>query len=117
MPVFTGIAEEIEKLQEPGIYFDINEKIVRALGWTIHNMVECEWRSPLGEIRQPPLYTSSFDAAFALVPEDVDWIVGNVNGHMGGTPYAQVGDIVVYTETPILSLCAAALRFRQAIMK
>ena len=56
-----------------------------------------------------PNYTSSIDAALTLLPEGSDYIIGYVNGHIGGTPYAQVGDVTVYAETPCISLCIAAL--------
>lgn len=66
------------------------------------------WSSP-----ECPPYTSSLDAAMTLVPEGCDWIIGNVNGHMGGTPYACVGsEKEHFGETPVLSLVLACLRAR-----
>lgn len=60
-------------------------------------------------------FTSSFDAALSLVPDDHDWIVASVNGHYGGTPYACVGSREEhFGETAVLSLCIAAVRARQA---
>ena len=59
-------------------------------------------------------YTTSLDAALTLVPEGYDWIVADVNGHVGGTPYACVGDEKQhFGETPCLSLCIAALKARE----
>jgi hypothetical protein len=61
-----------------------------------------------------PAYTGSLDAALTLVPPDHDWIVASVNGQVGGTPYASVGDEKMhFGETPVLSLCIAALRARE----
>lgn len=60
-----------------------------------------------------PAYTSSVDAALTLVLPDADWIIGNVNGHVGGTPYACVGSLKEhFGATPVLALCIAALRDR-----
>lgn len=58
-------------------------------------------------------FTSSADAALTLVPKDYDWIVGNVNGQLGGTPYACVGSTEQhFGATPIIALCVAALKAR-----
>lgn len=55
-------------------------------------------------------YTESLDAALQLIPADHDWIVADVNGCVGGTPYACVGDLEErFGETAVLSLCIAAL--------
>jgi hypothetical protein len=60
-------------------------------------------------------YTTSLDAAVTLIPEGYDWIVADVNGHVGGTPYACVGDETQhFGETPALAFCIAALRARGA---
>lgn len=60
-----------------------------------------------------PEWTQSLDAALSLVPEGHDWIVADVNGHVGGTPYACVGSKKPhFAETPALALCVAALRAR-----
>lgn len=91
---------------------DLNKDICKVLGWKVHNEVECEWQAPNGDIRQPPHYASRWDDAFTLVPDEHDWIVGSVNGHMGGTPWAQVGHETCHAETALLSLVAAALTAR-----
>ena len=73
-------------------------------------------RVALGYPPKPWDYTSSLDAALSLVPEGYDWIVANVNGHHGGTPYACVGsDQSHHAATPVLSLVLAALRARAAV--
>lgn len=60
-----------------------------------------------------PEFTYSLDAALKLVPDDHDWIVASVNGQVGGTPYACVGNEKShYADTPVLSLVLAALRAR-----
>lgn len=72
-------------------------------------------RSRLWEARNSRVQpvTSSFDAALLLVPEEHDWIVGSVNGQVGGTPYACVGsEQSHYGATPVLSLVLAAVRVR-----
>lgn len=62
------------------------------------------------DLRPPPFYTTDWNAAFTLVPENYDWIVGNTNGHMGGTPHARVGDKNdSHACSAILSLVAACL--------
>jgi hypothetical protein len=58
-------------------------------------------------------YTTSLDAALSLVDLDqYDYVVGSVNGQVGGTPYAQVGQHTCYSGTVPLALCAAALTAR-----
>ena len=55
-------------------------------------------------------FTTSIDAALLLIDrEKYDYQVGNVNGHVGGTPFAQVGRHTCYASTPELALCAASL--------
>lgn len=67
-------------------------------------------------VERVPQYTHSVDDALTLVPEEHDWVVASVNGQVGGTPYACVGsDESHYGETPVLSLCIAALRAHRAI--
>lgn len=95
--------------------FAINEAICEVLGWEPYNAVECEWKSPEGLISQPPHYTTSLDAALTLVPCEWDWIIGSINGQIGGTPYATVGDITAFGETPTTSLCLAALKARLVV--
>ena len=112
------LAEKIVKLV-PGagdMCFDLNVEICEALGWKLADKTECLWQPPDGGApKQPPLYATSFDAALTLVPDDYDWIIASVNGQVGGTPYAQVGDVTKYAETAVLSLCAAALAARGEI--
>jgi hypothetical protein len=59
----------------------------------------------------PRPFTISIDAALSLTSRDqYDYQVGFVNGHVGGTPFAEVGQEKSYADTPALSLCAASLR-------
>lgn len=95
---------------------DLNKDICKTLGWKVYNETECEWQAPNGDIQQPPLYSSSWDAAFTLIPDEHDWIVGDVNGFMGGTPWAQVGLDTCHAETALLSLVAAALTARARML-
>lgn len=74
-----------------------------------------ETRDATGRLIIVPSYTASLDAALTLAPADHDWVVGNVNGHVGGTPYACVGSRDQhFAATPALALCAASLRARAA---
>ena len=77
-------------------------------------------RTPHVETGIPP-WTQSIDAALTLVPKGYDWIISNVNGHFGGTPYACVEDEMKisglhttrhFANTPVLALCIASLRAR-----
>jgi hypothetical protein len=57
-------------------------------------------------------FTSLLHAAVRLLPKDCDWIIGNVNGQIGGTPYCCVGDTEQhYGETVAISICMGALHF------
>lgn len=68
-----------------------------------------EIASLLGITLRP--YTTSIDAALSLTDRRVyDYREGWVNGHVGGTSFAQVGVEESYADTPALSLCAASLR-------
>jgi hypothetical protein len=91
----------------------VAEQPSRALDWAIH----CRnglWG--VGSYGSHPAYTASLDAALSLVPKDHDWIVANVNGGMGGTPYACVGSTKEhFGGTAILSLCLASLRAEAAL--
>lgn len=66
-----------------------------------------------------PPFTTSLDAAvLMLVPENHDWIIANVNGHMGGTPFACVGsEERSFANDPILAFNIAALKARRAMEK
>lgn len=56
-----------------------------------------------------PSFTASLDAAMTLVPEGYDWAVFRTNG--GLTVHAWCGSREdVFSSTPALALCAAALR-------
>jgi hypothetical protein len=74
-------------------------------------LTETPWHGWGWEADVPP-FTASIDAALMLVPEDHDWIIYNVNGHVGGTPSARIGMSEAYGFTPALSLCIAALKAR-----
>lgn len=107
------LAQIIEDLIKaaPGIDFYLNERIAAATGWTLVDAVECLWRSPDGQVSQPPLYTSSVDAALTLVPDEHDWILEHTNGGM--TICAYVGGIGdecrMFGDSPALALAASAL--------
>lgn len=75
--------------------------------------------SPVGTGKQRPRYARSFDAALTLLPPGHDYQVqfGDVNGGMGGTPFAQVGDAMMFGSTPQLALLAAVLMARARWMR
>lgn len=84
------LAERLQKVENGSLVLD--QEIADALG------------------RPTYPFTTSLDAALSLTRRDVyDYQVGDVNGSMGGTPYARVGQHECYGATPVLSLCAASL--------
>lgn len=100
------LIERLEKASGPD--YGLSQDIGRAIG------ARQRYEHPGSENPSWPNYTGSFDAALTLVPNGQDWIVASVNGQVGGTPYACVGsEKMHFGETPILSLCMAALRARQ----
>ena len=34
------------------------------------------------------------------IPSGVDFVIGSINGHVGGTPYANVGGVEIYGDSP-----------------
>lgn len=92
------------------VNMNVNKRIAEAIGWTLYDSVEQLWKAPNGIIEQPPLYTTSYDRVLELIPGGFDWQVGNVNGHVGGTPFAEVGPIKSYCCNPLISLLVATLR-------
>lgn len=81
----------------------------RALDRTIHSSI-------LGS--RSPAWACSLDynATIAFFEQDgCDWIVGSVNGHVGGTPWACVGvreDQASYGATPLISLWLSYFRLK-----
>jgi hypothetical protein len=72
------------------------------------------WNAPYYKQECPHL-TASLDDALTLLPEGYDWIIGNVNGMYGGTPYACAGSTEQhFAATPVLALLSAILKARQA---
>jgi hypothetical protein len=102
------LIERLEKATGPS--YELSQDIGRALG------LRQRYEHPGSENLSWPHYTYSLDAALTLVPEGHDWIVASVNGQVGGTPYACCGsETAHYGETPVLSLCIAALKARAAV--
>jgi hypothetical protein len=62
-----------------------------------------------------PKYLRSLDAGRTLILPNTDWIISDVNGHMGGTPFAQVGQHYGYSYSVEVALVIAALLDRAAI--
>lgn len=122
MTSLTSLIERIEAATEGSreldgcIYIAVNipsEKVGRidqidgCVGWWPKG-------APYVSAIEVPRYSTSIDAALMLLPDDYDWIIGNVNGQYGGTPYACVGSTEQhYAATPCLALLAAILRARQ----
>jgi hypothetical protein len=75
----------------------VSDAIVDALSLQAHEIDVC-----------------SYDDTIAFIEkQDLDWVIANVNGHMGGTPYAQVGYVKDnYAATPLRSLWLAYFRFK-----
>lgn len=64
----------------------------------------------------PPSFTASLDAAIRLVPEGHCWTVYS-DGCAGVAPKRDDDDLAdgaTWAATPVLALCAAALRAREA---
>jgi hypothetical protein len=61
-----------------------------------------------------PSYSTDYNLFFLFLKhKEMDWIAGDVNGHMGGTPYGAVGvpeDKASYSATPLLSLWLSYFR-------
>ena len=70
----------------------------------------------LGRPRHQFAYSRNYTIAVEVVEATgYDWIMGNVNGQVGGTPYAQVGvsdDKASYAVTSLLSLWLSFFRLR-----
>jgi hypothetical protein len=94
----ADIRELLQKAERPNSKLDI--EISKAL---FHNVVV------------PVPFSTDYDFAIRFIEEykKYDWTMGNVNGHMGGTPYATVGvtdDKSSYAATPLLSLWLSYFR-------
>ena len=61
-----------------------------------------------------PAFSTDYNVALKQLKEmEIDWIMADVNGHMGGTPYAAAGvtdDKASYSFDPLLSLWLSVLR-------
>ena len=69
----------------------------------------------LGKPRHEFRYSRNYTRAIEIIEEEheYDWIMGNVNGQVGGTPYGCVGvhpDKASYSGTPLLSLWLSYFR-------
>ncbi len=64
----------------------------------------------------PPVFTTNYNLAISIIEaNECDWIMGNVNGQVGGTPFARVActdDKSSYSGTPLLSLWLSYARFK-----
>ena len=117
----NDLIERLEKATGPDRNLDAD--IASSVGWSpgpgYTRKSDDSWRlgNWINSVQWAPLYTASIDAALTLVPEGHDWIVADVNGHVGGTPYACVGSTKEhFGETAVLSLCIAALKARSALV-
>lgn len=72
---------------------------------TPHGQIEEKWS------KNPPLYTSSLDAALTLVPEGEAWCIVR---YESGTFFAEVGNEQSTAPTLAIALCIAALKARAA---
>lgn len=104
MSILSELIERVEKAD--GEDRDLNGDIAVMMGLYARRPV----------VAVPPSYTASIDAALTLLPDGYDWIIGDVNGQYGGTPYACVGDTTQhFAATTVLALTAACLKARLAM--
>jgi len=94
----TDIRETLQKAEGPSR--DLDMEIAELLAWPVDQPV--------------PYYTLDFNYTINYIEQlGMDWVAGNVNGQVGGTPFAQVActnDQASYSGTVILSLWLACIR-------
>lgn len=100
MTIDSDIREVLQKAEGPNVLTDdLIQRAVKVLA-----------------ARFSPINVRSYDETIGFLnSEEVDWIVGSVNGRLGGTPYACVGckpDEASYAATPVLSLWLSYFRFK-----
>ena len=90
---------------------DIRELLRRADGPS--DELDFAIATALGEPITPVSLSRNYTDAVRIVEAyGYDWVMGNVNGHVGGTPYARVGshDEGSFSATPLLSLWLSFFR-------
>lgn len=127
-------ADLIDRLEKAAGHDDgLNDAIAVSQGWKPHrtkvdDLEFTTWTTPSGEKRSLcPWYTSSIDAALALVPEGWAWRVmqeGPFATGRASKPRAELAEPVdefgpgvgvraqVEAATPAIALCIAALKVR-----
>ena len=99
----TDIRELLQKCEAPSR--ELDELIAEALG-----------NFEPGEMAQVHRYSTDYTSAIGYIEnKGCDWIMANVNGNMGGTPFACVGvteDKASFSATPLLSLWLSYFRLQ-----
>lgn len=61
-------------------------------------------------------FLTSLDTTIKFIPKEFGWQCGNINGHVGGTPFGQIGqsnlEYVGYGETASVSIVIALLKMK-----
>jgi hypothetical protein len=95
-----NVTQELQKAEKP------NRELDKLIADTI-----CYYYNVESEI---PRFTSDYTFSIKYIEKrGFDWVMGNVNGQVGGTPYAHVGvpyDKSSYSGTPLLSLWLSYIR-------
>ena len=105
---------ELKPMPEP-TSLDIREILQKAEGPS-HSLDEsiAEALEQLGTITHVSSYSTDITGAITLIEaKGYDWIMANVNGQVGGTPFACVGvheSEASYSATPLLSLWLSYFR-------
>ncbi len=105
MTNLTQLIDRLQAIEDP--IRDVDNMIWR---WVNDNQVGIKgWQY---DLKEAPKYTESVDEILALITiREYDWVAGNVNGQVGGTPYACVGSLREhYGCTAAASLCLAFFR-------
>lgn len=108
-----GLLERVKAATGPDSRLNVELATLSGWKWNVMHGSLGYWTDPEGDQRGIPDYTSSIDAALALVgrllPEH-DWILGHTNG--GLTIHCQLGpdaDKMAFGENPALAILAALL--------
>lgn len=111
-----------ERCEREGPSEALDGEIATMLGWRQNRNIQNCWMQP-GASRlfsNPPTFTSSFDAAMTLVPDDLGVQIQRNRGRRTSWNAALwleiLGECAEATDmpTPALALCSAALRARAA---
>lgn len=104
---------------------DLDGEIALSLGWVKHHAGWAHWTTPEGlENQHVPFFSDSLDAALTLVPEGWVWHVqidyelpgrANLYNAVPGGKDDPPVHVQADGATPVLALCIASLKARQAM--